>query len=262
MPEDKNQDTRPKPPSLPPEMTDDEATRMQTPDDRTRDMPPVKDTRLIPPPPEKPKRTAPPTSTASGQRASVPSPVQGVRSRSSNPLAIPIWSIVLMLFMVGGSVACIVLAVLGLGGRTPPTAAPQFVILTAPPTNTPDIVLPALVVSPTLPAEFQGSIAPFELEGPTLEPIIYTATPTPPPKITVGSVVQVIGTNGINLRAAPGTDQARVDVADPGETFVVIGGPEQANALIWWQISDASSTLTGWAAQNDGTRDLLQVVSP
>jgi len=261
MPEDKNQDTRPKPPHLPPEMTDDEATRMQTPDDRTRDMPPVKDTRLIPPPPEKPKRTAPPTSSASGQRASVPSPVQGVRSRSSNPLAIPIWSIVLMLFMVGGTVACIILAVLGLGGRTPPTAAPQFVILTAPPTNTPDIVLPALVVSPTLPAEFQGSVAPFELEGPTLEPIIYTATPTPAPKITVGSVVQVIGTNGINLRAAPGTDQARVDVADPGETFIVIGGPEQANALIWWQIRD-SDNLTGWVAQNDGTNDLLQVVSP
>ncbi|MBZ0279182.1 MAG: hypothetical protein K8L97_00495, partial [Anaerolineae bacterium] len=102
MPEDKNQDTRPKPPSLPPEMTDDEATRMQTPDDRTRDMPPVKDTRLIPPPPqqpappEKPKRGAPPTSSASGQRAPVPSPAQGVRSRPVNPLAIPIWSIVLM----------------------------------------------------------------------------------------------------------------------------------------------------------------------
>lgn len=263
MPEDKKQDTRPKLPALPPEMPEEEATRMQTVDDRTRDMPPVKtpikDTRLIPPPPpktvvpmpEKPKRGAPPKREIER------------KARTSSPLALPIWSVFLMLFMVGGTVACIVLAVLGLGGRrTPPTAPPQFVILTAAPSNTPDIELPSLIVSPTLPPEFQGSMATFVLEGPTLAPIIFTATPTPAPEITIGSVVQVIGTNGINLRAAPGTDQTRIDVADPGETFIVTGGPQQANALIWWEIRSSDNTITGWVAQNDGTNELLQVVSP
>lgn len=271
-PDDKQFDTRPKPPAMPPEMPEADATRAQAVDDRTKGMPPVQETNRIPPPPppmprpapplaEKPKRGQPPPPPPQQQSQRVAVVEKPPRARS--PFYLPIWSVLLMLIMVGGTVSCIVVAVLGLGGRQIPASPPQFVIITANPTSAPEITLPSLLVSPTLPAGFESAGVPnLALEGPTLAPIVFTPTMTPAPEIAIGSTVRVAGTNGINVRAAAGTDQAVVTVADPGDTFVILDGPQDANGLTWWKIQDQAAGITGWAAQNDGTQELLQVISP
>lgn len=247
-------DKQPAQPVLPPELPDAEATRAQTVDERTRHLPPVKDTRLIAvqfsSPPEKPKR---------GQLQERPARPPA----RSSPLRLPVWSVLLMLTLVGMSVACIVFAVIALGGRTAPTLPPRFVVLTAAPTATPVITVPSLLVTATLPPQFQQTSAPsgLVLSGPTLAPIIYTATPTPAPEIAVDSTVQIIGTQGINIRTNPGTENAVLDVVNPGEIFTVIAGPQEANGLHWWQLADSSRNVIGWAADNDGTTDLFQVIA-
>ncbi len=208
--------------------------------------PSVKDKRLLSPEPEKPKRGGKPDA-----------------EQPDSPFRLPCWSVLLTLMLTFGAVGCVVALVLAVGGRTiPPMAAPQFVILTAVPTQTVVITIPALVASPTLPADLQASAqVVVVLAGPTLPPIIFTPTPTPPPQIEIGATVIVVGDRGINIRNNPGLETARVDIADPGETFRVIGGPQDANGLKWWQIQDASG-ISGWVAENDGTGDLIQAVTP
>ncbi len=229
---------------------------MQTPQDRTRDMPPVKDVRLQPPQPQqthpqphKPKRGV----------------VQQPRPRNRSPLHIPIWAVGLMLMTVCGSVACIAAAVVALGGRTAPTTAPQFLIITAQPSPTTEFELPSLLASPTLPAQFQAAVEQaIVLQGPTLAPIIFTATPTPAPRIEIGSTVAVVGSNGIRIRSSPGTDNTVntvLDIAEPGEVFTIVAGPQEANGLTWWRVRDANGS-EGWAAETDGVQELLQVVVP
>jgi hypothetical protein len=282
----KSEDKQPTQPFLPPELPDEDATRLQTAQDQTRYMPPVKDTRLNPPqpntPPEKPKRNtgtmipSPPSKPISyapsselskpkrGQQIAYPPPrrVDNV-SRRNSPLRLPIWSVLLMLMLVVGAVACVVVAILGLGGRSAPSAPPEFVVLSAVPSNMPAVTIPSLLATPTLPAQFQATNAGnFVLSGPTLAPIIYTATPTPAPQITVGSTIVIIGDQGINIRNNPGTENGVVAVANPGEQYTVLDGPRQSNGLNWWQISDQARGITGWAADNDGTTDLFQVVTP
>jgi len=278
-------DNQPTQPYLPPELPDEAATRLQTAQDQTRYMPPVKDTRLNPPqpsaPPEKPKRDtgaiipsppSQPTPYRADNQISKPKreqqPAYAIRrvdnpQRRNSPLRLPIWSVLLMLMLVVGATACVVVAILGLGGRNAPTAPPEFVVLSAVPSSMPAVTIPSLLATPTLPAQFQATDAGnFVLAGPTLEPIIYTATPTPAPQITIGSTVEIIGNQGINIRNNPGTDKGVVTVANPGEQYTVLDGPRQSNGLNWWQISDPSRGITGWAADNDGTTDLFQVVTP
>src|SRR5262245_22753785 len=107
LPEDgSNLDNQPTQPYLPPEMEDSQATRAQSPENRTRGMPPVKDTRLSQPPvygkghgvPEKPKVAQRPP--AYGSEFPPPSRAPEAGRGSQNPLSIPIWSVLLMLFMV------------------------------------------------------------------------------------------------------------------------------------------------------------------
>lgn len=248
-------DNQPTQPFLPPELPDSEATRKQTVQDETRYISPVKDTRLNPPPqPEKPKRGLPPVN---------PPPRRIERNTARNsPFRLPIWSVLLMLMGVVGSVACIVVAILALGGRAAPTAAPEFVVLSAVPSTIPQVTIPSLLATPTLPAEFQAAdTGNVVLAGPTLAPIIYTATPTQPPKIAIGSTVVIVGDQGINIRNNPGTENGLVIVANPGEQFTVLDGPRQSNGLNWWQLTDQARGIVGWAAENDGTTDLFQVVT-
>ncbi len=124
-----------------------------------------------------------------------------------------------------------------------------------------------------------------DLPAPTAAPVVLTATPAPvtatplptatlpapsesttttlpaPPAgdVKVGAYVQVSGTGDagvLNLRAEPSL-QAQVNyVALEREVLQVQAGPKQGNSITWWYLVDpASSTRSGWAAQN-----YLQVV--
>lgn len=244
-------DSQPTQPYLPPELPDSQDTRQQTIQDQTRIITPVKDIRLNPNQlVEKPKHDQIP-------------PRKGSSSTHNSPFWLPIWSVLLMLMGVVGSVACIIVAILALGGRTASIAPPDFVVLSAVPSTIPLVTIPSLLTTPTVPPQFQSvDGSNLILSGPTLAPIIYTATPTQPPRITVGSIVAIVGDQGINIRNNPGTENGLVIVANPGEEFTVVDGPRQSNGLNWWELTDAARGITGWAAENDGTTDLFQVKTP
>ncbi len=105
--------------------------------------------------------------------------------------------------------------------------------------------------------------------GPTPTPIIWTPTPapatatpaptptetavpspTPSPDIAIGRYVQVAGTGGygLNLRAGPGENYARMDIALEGEVFIVVEGPTVVGGSSWWKIRDADNSQREWWA--------------
>ena len=111
--------------------------------------------------------------------------------------------------------------------------SPSLIVLTAPPTAIPTetAVLPTPTVVPT-----------------------FTPIPTPdnaiaPEEVTVDYYAQVSGTGeaGVTVRGGPSTSNAILTVANEGEVVLVIGGPESANDLLWWNVELADGTQ-GWAA--------------
>jgi hypothetical protein len=181
---------------------------------------------------------------------------------SENPLYMPVWAVLLLLVAVFGAAACIVLAAIGLGGRaTFPASAPEIIILTAVPTPTPEGGLMGQAASPTPPLATAQPLPDVLFQGPTLAP---TTTPTTTPAvIAVGAQVEVVTSGGARVRASAGTDDAvnRVlRVVSAGQVFDIIGGPQPANGLTFWQVRDPQNGDTGWIAEYDGQSQILQVV--
>jgi len=73
-----------------------------------------------------------------------------------------------------------------------------------------------------------------------------TATPVPPPtEIAVGVFVRVV--DGVNFRTEPTTTGQLIRSLADGVVLEVIGGPQQADNLTWWQLKDVDGSI-GWAA--------------
>lgn len=93
----------------------------------------------------------------------------------------------------------------------------------------------------------------------TLEPTatpIPTATPVPtvPTELAKGVYAQIIGTEGagVSLRAGPGTNNARLDVAPEDSVVLILDGPkadENQEDFVWWFVRDPNGT-EGWTAQD------------
>lgn len=104
----------------------------------------------------------------------------------------------------------------------------------------------------------------------TPAPVVSTQPPIPtqttrptatrklvvPTEIQVGGYVQVVNTGGagLSLRAGPGTNNARLTVADAGAILPVIGGPKEdeqgetddtGNIRLWWYLRNTEGT-EGW----------------
>lgn len=56
----------------------------------------------------------------------------------------------------------------------------------------------------------------------------------------------VTATDSLRLRDSPGTASTTLTVMPSGATATVIGGPQTANSIVWWQLNYGA--LTGWAA--------------
>jgi len=172
--------------------------------------------------------------------------------RKTSGLYLPAWSIAAMLLIVIAIVVALVTLLITLGGGTPASGDPRVVIITAVPTETPLPSLATVTSNPTaIPQAGRstgGTIIPvpeFALEGPTLQPIIFTPTPL---TIAVGVTVRN-DADGLNVREAPGLDQTILFQAEQNALFRVISGPEQASDITWWKIEDPSDpTRSGWAA--------------
>ncbi|MGQ9888055.1 MAG: hypothetical protein ACUVSX_06130 [Aggregatilineales bacterium] len=179
----------------------------------------------------------------------------------NSPLYMPAWAVLLMLLSVFGAAGCAALLVLSLGGRAvPPAGQPEIVVLTAAPTVSPAGGPLAFVVSPT-PWTAASALLDAVFQGPTLVPT-NTATPTPA-VIAVGRRVEVVNRSGARVRVSAGTDNSinRVlRVANFGQVFEVVGGPQQASGLTFWQVRDLTTGETGWMAEFDGQSQILRVV--
>lgn len=176
----------------------------------------------------------------------------------------PLWSVLLVVFLallVGGT---IIAAIILLGGNRIPanTAEPVVVMISAVPSETPELSdlfeitpTPNFTSSGATPAQSVALTGPTLIPTPTITPTLITIVP--------GATVIIISPGGVRVRSEPGTSTRVNFVANFNETFTVVDGPQQVDDLTWWQIEDPdNSGRSGWAAENDGLSDLMQVFVP
>lgn len=100
------------------------------------------------------------------------------------------------------------------------------------------------------------TIIPAPTPTATRPPVIATPTVTAAPVIggiSVGSYVQISGTEGagLRLRAAAGTAHAMRFVGMDSEVFLVKQGPQEADGFTWWFLeAPYDPSRSGWAASN------------
>lgn len=161
--------------------------------------------------------------------------------------------------LIGGLAGLLTIGLIGLG-------VVQFINKRSAPTPTPP-ALPTLALPATPTAEAVAVETPTPTpvpatptSAPTAEVVPPTDTPEPEPvqptEIQVGGYVQIINTEGagLSLRAGPGTNNARLVVAEAEAILPVIGGPqedeqgetdEDGNAYLWWYLRSTEGT-EGW----------------
>ncbi len=112
-------------------------------------------------------------------------------------------------------------------------------------TNSSELSTPATPV-PTMPAT-----------TPTPFPIICPESP--PARVAVGDLAFVTispaGEERVDLRVRNSAGGERIGALAEGTQFTVIGGPECADGLTWWQIETLDGSLTGWSAEGIAADD-------
>jgi len=170
--------------------------------------------------------------------------------------------------LIGGLAGLLTIGLIGLGvvqiinKRSAPTPTPP---------GLPTLALPA---TPTLASVIVETptgapVVSTPTQPPTAEVVSPTDTPAPaaPTEIQVGGYVQIVNTEGagLSLRAGPGTNNARLAVAEAEAILPVIGGPkedeqgetdEAGNVYLWWFLRNTDGT-EGW-----GRGDFLAPVPP
>jgi hypothetical protein len=108
---------------------------------------------------------------------------------------------------------------------------------------------------------------PTDLVPPTATPYMApTDTPAAPTAaaagttndpISVGAKVKIVdtGPTGLNFRKTPARAGEKIRSLGEGNVYEVVGGPQQADGLTWWQLKDPSDGTSGW-----GAADYMKVV--
>lgn len=166
--------------------------------------------------------------------------------------------------LIGGLAGLLTIGLIGLG-------VVQFINKRSVPTPTPPgLPTLALLATPTAASvAVETSTPELAAVTPTLPPTAEVVPPTDTPEsvapsvIQEGGYVQIVNTGGVglSLRAGPGTNNARLVVADADSILPVIGGPQEdeggetdeAGAVyLWWFLRNADGT-EGW-----GRADFLE----
>jgi hypothetical protein len=134
------------------------------------------------------------------------------------------------------------------------------------PTILPTLALPATpTVASLMEDELTPTLEPTLIPSPTPLPVIETPTPIPPTPTTMlqaptqlapDTYAKIVNTGGqgLSMRAGPGTNNARLKVADADTTLYVVEGPspdEQGDSdgsgtvYSWWYVRDTDGT-EGW----------------
>lgn len=102
------------------------------------------------------------------------------------------------------------------------------------------------------PADLTMIPAPTSTSGVPPTPTIDPFAPTPAlDGITIGSYVQITGTNGggLRMRASPGLSGTPEFLGFDSEVFLVEDGPREADGYVWWYlVAPYDDTRAGWAA--------------
>jgi hypothetical protein len=194
-----------------------------------------------------PTRTYRASETRSARRPAPP-PTDPVNSG----LMVPWWGFALVILAVAGLTCGLWALVLMQKSPGPmdigPSPSPIFQVITATPTLGPD---------PSEPTN-----APLGTQ-PAVQPTIsFEVTPTPPggAPITIGSRVQVTGTEGlgVTVRQGPGTTYTYFFIAQDGDVFMILDGPREADGYVWWEVSDPNDPdRAGWMVE-----DYIEVIEP
>ncbi len=192
------------------------------------------------------------------------------RERRESGLYLPWWTLPILLGVVAFFVTLLLLGLNLFGGQTAPGGeTPVVVVITSVPTTrpteqatlrpSPTALQPGAALEVATGESAPGAATAFVpqgLGGITGEP--PTATPAPG-AIHIGVTVQVANVEGLplNIRESAGRSATPRFLATEGTRFTVIGGPQEADGLVWWQVQDPqNASRQGWAAA-----DYLAVVS-
>lgn len=184
------------------------------------------------------------------------------RERRESGLYLPWWTLPILLGVVAFFVTLLLLGLNLFGGQAAPGGeTPVVVVITSVPTifpterptlrPSPTALQPGVALEAATGESAPGAATPFVpqgLGGITSEP--PTATPAPG-QIRVGVTVQVANVEGLplNIRASAGRSAEPRFLATEGTRFIVIGGPQEADGLVWWQVQDPqNASRQGWAA--------------
>ncbi len=169
-----------------------------------------------------------------GDRSKDQSGLNSVQDQGRNPIPWLWLGLGIVVTILGIGLA--VLLIVALLDREPlatnlPT--PTIIRLTAPsspvPTGTNSLTTATQIPTFTPPATADLSIAPNEL--------------------TIGYYAQVTNTDdiGVSLRGGPSTDNVRLLLVPEASFVFVVGGPEEGNGFIWWQVM-SEEDVEGWIA--------------
>lgn len=110
-----------------------------------------------------------------------------------------------------------------------------------------------VVITPTPTEDIPPTATPYV--APTDTPLPQAAAPETANTgagIAIGSKVVIVDTggNGLNFREQPSRTANKIRSLPEGSIYEVVGGPQQADELVWWQLKDPADGVTGWGAQN------------
>jgi hypothetical protein len=99
-------------------------------------------------------------------------------------------------------------------------------------------------------------IAAGIIPTPDLGLLTMTPTATIPSSEVVDGIssqkfvkIQGTGGAGLRIRSEPGTKSEVIFLANESEVFLVIGGPETVDGLLWWKLATPyDENRQGWAA--------------
>jgi len=99
----------------------------------------------------------------------------------------------------------------------------------------------------------QAAAFRLAVAAPTAEatPTIVLPTPSGPQTFQIGDTAMNINDGAVNLRKTPGYQNKpasdRITLVPQGERLLIVGGPAEADGLVWWNVEWQGQN--GWMAE-------------
>lgn len=126
--------------------------------------------------------------------------------------------------------------------------------ITPTPSAIPGLAPTQPIAEATEPTAATPTIPPVVTLEPTLTPTpTLTPIPVAPTELAPNVYAQITGTDGsgVSVRAGPGTNNARMTIAQEGSLVLILEGPredENQDDYIWWFVRTEDGT-EGWTVQ-------------